>query len=56
MWINATKGKFTVDRSGKRFIFTNNLYFKKEHPVLLLILNCKSHVNMSTVYKILKGF
>ena len=31
MCINSTRGRFTVDRSGKYFIFMNNLYIKKGH-------------------------
>ena len=35
MCINSTKGEFAEDRSGKYFIFANNLYIKKGHSVLL---------------------
>ena len=42
MPINPTKGRFTVDRSSKRFTFTNNPYTKKGNFVLLFIVqaNC----------------
>ena len=39
--INSTKGRLTVDRSGKCFIFMNNLYVKKGHSVLLFTFNYK---------------
>ena len=35
MCVNPTKGRFTIDRCGKFFVFTNNLYFKKRRSVLL---------------------
>ena len=40
---NSTKTRFMPGRSGKYFIFTNNLYIKKGHFVLLFILRCKEH-------------
>ena len=39
MCINSTKGRFTVDRIGKYFIFRNNLYIKKGQSVLLFTFN-----------------
>ena len=47
-WMNP-KVRFTVDRSRKCFVFTNNLHIKKGHVVLNFIFNCKLHVSMSTI-------
>ena len=55
MCINSTNGRFMVDRSGKCFIFTNNLYIKNEHSVLLFIFNCQWYVIMSTNTKFRKA-
>ena len=35
MCVNPSRGRFTIDRSGKFFVFTNNLYFKKRRSVSL---------------------
>ena len=35
MCVNPTRGRFTIDRRGKFFVFTNDLYFKKRRSVLL---------------------
>ena len=55
MCINSTNGRFMVDRSGKYFIFTNNLYIKNEHSVLLFVFNCQWYVIMSTNTKFRKA-
>ena len=46
---NSTKTRFMPGRSGKYFIFTNNLSIKKGHFVLLFILRCKEHGSLSTI-------
>ena len=38
-----------VSKSGKCFIFTNNVYIKKGHSVFLFTFNCKWHVSMSAI-------
>ena len=37
MCINSNKCRFTVDRSDKYFIFTNNLYIKKKHSASISV-------------------
>ena len=54
MYMDSTKGRFKVDRDGKCLIFTNNLYIKKGHSVLIFIFNCKWHVSMCTNKKLRK--
>ena len=41
MCINSTKVRFMLDRSGKCFMFADDLYIKKGHSVSLFIFNCK---------------
>ena len=50
MCINPTKGRFTVDRNGKCFIFTNNMYAEKVllcFPFLIVnyMLTCRPFRN-----------
>ena len=41
MCINSSKGRFTADRSGKCFIFRNDLYIKKGDSISLFTFNYK---------------
>ena len=42
---------FMVDRSGKCFIFTNNMYIKKGHSVVSDMLACRPFKKFQKAFK-----
>ena len=56
MSINSANSWFTVDRGCKFALFTDYIYVKKGHSVILLIFYCKGYVDMTRISVTLKMF